>query len=120
MIKLHGTVKTYLIGFLLSIILTLLAYNFVVINNSSAHVVNSPIIVIAIILILAAIQLFVQLIFFIHLGEESPPRWHLIFFIATFSAILVIIIGSIWMMSHLNYHMSPGQMNEYIKDQSGI
>ncbi|HSW47612.1 MAG TPA: cytochrome o ubiquinol oxidase subunit IV [Candidatus Saccharimonadales bacterium] len=114
MINLHGTVKSYLIGFLLSIILSLIAYNLVL-----THPISN-ISLIALIIIIAFVQLFVQLIFFIHLGQDSPPKWHLIFFISTFCAILAIVVGSIWIMSHLNYNMTPKQMNQYIKDQSGI
>ncbi len=117
---LHGTVASYIIGFLLSVILTMFAYNLVLLHLNSYYQVIPHIIIIPAILILALLQLFAQLIFFLHLGKESRPKWNLLFFIATFCAILVIVIGSLWIMDHLNYNMTPKQMNQYINDQSGF
>jgi|SRR5579885_1089639 len=114
------TIVSYSIGFLLSMIFTLLAYNLVFVHLNSHHrLISHPVLLVAI-LTLAMVQLFVQMIFFLHLGQESAPKWNLLFFISTFCAILAIVIGSIWIMDHLNYNMTPKQVNQYINDQSGF
>lgn len=110
-----GTTKLYVFGFALSILLTLAAY-FSVVNK-----LFSGMILTAFITALALVQLMVQLIFFLHLGQESKPRWKQAIFLSTVSIILVIIIGSLWIMSNLNYHnMSPGDTNNYILKNEGI
>src|SRR5882672_6710068 len=103
--------RLYIIGFILSLILTITAYLVVV-----THILIGWVIVF-VILMLAVIQLLVQLFFFLHLGQESKPRWNTIFFISTICMILVLVIGSIWIMNHLNYNMTFKQRNQYIQNQ---
>lgn len=110
----HGSIFSYILGFLISLILTLLAYILIVGQFASTGIL------IIILIVLALIQLIVQLIFFLHLGQESKPRWHLTFFISAVGIILLIVIGSIWIMYHLNYNMTPAQMNQYLLNEEGI
>lgn len=106
--------RLYIIGFTLSILLTIGAYLAVVTHTFSGLLLVSAVV------ILAFIQLLVQLFFFLHLGQESKPRWNLAFFVSTFGIILLVVIGSLWIMNHLNYNMNPQQMRQYIKNQDGI
>lgn len=73
-----------------------------------------------ILVVLALVQLGVQLVFFLHLGEEAKPRWQLTAFIFAAIMLLVIVIGSLWIMHNLNYNMSmnPQQMDDYMKQQA--
>jgi len=118
----HGSVRSYTIGFLLSIILTFAAYIPVVIHQNSYHQTFSHELLIPLVLFFALLQLMVQLIFFLHLaGSGSSARWNLAVFISTVCIVLVIVIGSVWIMSHLNYNMMSGSnMNKYIQNQEGI
>ena len=100
-----ATFKSYLTGFILSVILTLAAY-FAVTNHAS----NALLIILA----LAVVQLVVQLVFFLHLNQGSDRHWNLTVFFSTVSIILILVIGSIWIMNHLNYNMTPGDMNTYM------
>ncbi|OGE73783.1 MAG: cytochrome o ubiquinol oxidase subunit IV [Candidatus Doudnabacteria bacterium RIFCSPLOWO2_02_FULL_42_9] len=95
--------KSYLLGFILSILLTVAAYLLVVNNMLSQGVL------IIVILALAVIQLWVQLIMFLHLGQETGPRWKLISWISTASVLLIVVIGSIVIMNNLNYHVPSDQ-----------
>lgn len=72
---------------------------------------------IAVLVMFALVQLWVQLTFFLHLGSEAKPRWQLTAFLFTAVMVLVIVIGSLWIMYHLNYNMSmtPQQMDTYMK-----
>ena len=116
------TLKSYIIGFVLSLALTLTAAALVWIHVSSGHTVLSHAFLYPTLLVLAVVQLFVQLIFFMHLATDSGPRWRLGVFISTAGIILIIVIGSIWIMNHLNYNMmaSPAQVNAYIQSQDGF
>ncbi len=110
--------KNYLTGYLLSIALTLLSFFVVNLHISSAHEVISHELLLVLVIFFAFSQLIVQLMFFLHLMHESSPRWNLIFFISTFSLVLMIVIGTIWIMGNLDYNMMPAEMsNSIIKDE---
>ncbi len=92
----HGTVANYVIGFVSSIILTLLAYTLVVNQVFSGWNLAYAIIG------LALIQLIVQLRYFLHLGQESEPRWNLLLFDFMLIIVVIVVIGSIWIMQNLH------------------
>lgn len=106
----------YVAGFILSIILTLLAYFAVEAK------VYAPAFVVAIILGLAALQLFVQLFFFLHLGEEMKPRWRLVTLGFGVLVVVIVVFGSLWIMDNLNYNMmhSPKEVEAYMERQGGF
>lgn len=120
-----ATLRSYITGFVLSLALTLGAAWLVSASIKSAgsgHAIFTPDMLIGILLALAIVQLFVQLIFFMHLADESGPRWKLGGLISAVGIILIVVIGSIWIMNHLNYNMmaSPADMNAYIQSQDGF
>lgn len=116
----HGSVRSYLFGFAISLALTLGSYYAVVAHINSGRSLFSQELLILLVLCFAVMQLFVQLIFFLHLGFEKGPKWNLAFFISTVGIILIIVLGSIWIMYHLNYNMMPKQMEDYIIWKEGI
>ena len=118
----QATLKSYVIGFISSVVLTLAAYILIEIHVNSAHETFShPFLTFAFIT-LAVIQLIIQLVFFLHLGNETGPRWNLVVFGSTVAIVMLLVVGSIWIMNHLNYNMmaSPDQMNTYIQSQDGL
>ena len=84
------TLKSYITGFLLSIALTLSAY-FVVTNHASNALI--------IILLLAIIQLCVQLIFFLHVGKGEDGHWNIVTLFSTIAIVLILVVGTIWIHS---------------------
>jgi cytochrome o ubiquinol oxidase operon protein cyoD len=118
--KSHGSIKSYTIGFAASLLLTLISYQLTVIHMTSGHSALPHEVLIPAILSLAVLQLFVQLIFFLHLGIEKKPRWNLIFFISTVSIILMVVLGSLWIMYHLNTNMMPEHVEEFIIQDEGM
>jgi cytochrome o ubiquinol oxidase operon protein cyoD len=113
------TLTSYIVGFALSLTLTLVAF-FLVMYPGYFHAGYGALV--PAIIILAILQLFVQLICFMHLASEHGPRWKLAALISTVGVILIIVAGSIWIMNHLNYNMmaSPSEMNSYIQSQDGF
>ncbi len=104
-----GTLHSYWTGYLLSLSLTLVAFSVVKHHVDSGHVSPSDNYVLVILAVLAITQLFVQLVFFLHLDRESKPRWNAV--VLAFAAVVVVILvaGSIWIISNLNYHHAgPG------------
>lgn len=98
----HGTLKSYLIGFVLSLILTLISFYLVL--EANLVVRNKIIAVIA----LAIIQASVQLFFFLHVGQDKNARSEAFSLYFTIFILLVIVLGSIWVMTDLNERMMPG------------
>ena len=114
-----GSLAGYLAGFGLSLLLTLLAFYLVSHRGAKPSVLTHRFLIITIV-VLAIVQLFVQLLFFLHLDRESKPRWNLL--VASFAAIvvLILVIGSLWIMNNLNYHMEPVPSDKYIIKDEGI
>ena len=111
----HETTKSFVVGFILSIVLTLAAY-FAVVNK-----VFSGTELVTFIIVLAFAQLAVQLLWFLHMGREPKPRWNLQVFLAAFSIILVVVVASIWIMQHLHYNlMTPDEMNHHAMEEEAI
>ncbi|MEO7904897.1 MAG: cytochrome o ubiquinol oxidase subunit IV [Candidatus Saccharimonadales bacterium] len=106
----------YSAGFIGSLVLTLTAYYLVTSSTFTGMTVAT------IIVGLALIQCAVQLVFFLHLGQESRPRWRLITMFAMLAIFIVIIFGSIWVMYDLNGRMMPTEqeMIKYMDKQGGF
>jgi len=110
--------RTYIVGFIISIVLTLEAYFLVTRGALSQWVL------IFTILALAVVQLFVQLYFFLHLGEETKPRWRLTTFLFAGLVVLIVVFGSLWIMTNLDYNHeklhSPEEINRQIEEDELI
>ena len=101
------TKKSYLIGYISSIVLTIAAF-VATANNAGkeAAIINKNNLIICISL-LAITQLFVHLIFFLHLGKESRPKWNLMAFLLAGFIIVVLVGGTLWIMQNLEYSHVP-------------
>jgi cytochrome o ubiquinol oxidase operon protein cyoD len=111
---------SYSIGFLSSIILTVIAYAVVVHDVFTEF--WSPAMIAIILAVLASLQLVIQLLFFLHLGDEEKPRWKLLSFIFAFIILGIVVFGSLWIMFDLNARMmmSPEDMIKYMNRQTGL
>lgn len=112
-----GTVWTYIVGFGLSLALTMTAYLAVRHHIGTHHVFPTDNVMIAILASLAIAQLFAQLVFFLHLNRESRPRWNLLVFMFMALVLVIIVGGSLWIMNNLNYSLTSKQASQYLKDQ---
>ena len=92
----HGNWKAYKNGFILSLILTFASFSLVVF-----HVLGSPYLAYGIVA-LALLQGAVQVLFFLHLGEEPKPHWESMSFWLMFLILLFVAIGTLWIMGDLN------------------
>lgn len=106
---------SYIVGFVLSLVLTLTAYSLVI-----GQVLTGSQLVAALIG-LALVQTLVQLLFFLHLRHESAPRWKLLVFDFMLLIVAILVFGSLWIMNNLNYHMmTPQETDNYIMQDEGI
>jgi cytochrome aa3 quinol oxidase subunit IV len=95
--KEHGSKKTFpwphVIGYVGSILLTVLALWFTV---------NAPFSqgsIITILLMLAVLQILIQLIFFMHITEKRGPAYHSIAIALGFLFTFAVVAGSLWVMT---------------------
>jgi cytochrome o ubiquinol oxidase operon protein cyoD len=98
----HGSMKGYLTGFILSVILTAVPFWLVM-----DHVITSPGWTTATILFLAAVQIFVHMVYFLHMNTRSEGGWSMLALIFTLVMVIITLSGSIWVMYHLNANMMP-------------
>jgi cytochrome o ubiquinol oxidase operon protein cyoD len=114
-------IRTYVGGFLLSLLLTLTAYFLVQRHVSSDHAAISHGVLVFMIISLALIQMLVQLKYFLHVDNERKPRWNLTVMLFAATVLLIIVGGSLWIMNNLNYHMdSQNEINKYIRSQGDL
>ncbi|XBS70829.1 cytochrome o ubiquinol oxidase subunit IV [Acerihabitans sp. KWT182] len=95
----HGSLKSYLTGFVLSIILTVIPFAMVM-NGSAAKST-----LVAVLVICAVVQILVHLIYFLHLDSSSEQRWNVVAFVFAVLIIAILVVGSLWIMWYLNYNL---------------
>ncbi len=112
----HGSLKSYIFGFFLSLVFTAIPY-YLVVNKSVTGTT-----LLATILGFAVLQMAVQIFFFLHLGRGPKPLYNITFFVFTVGTILVVVLGSIFIMNNLRYAMSPtaAQVTKKLSQDEGI
>lgn len=105
----------YLIGFGVALGLSVTSYLVV-----SERYIESAQLTMVTILLLAVIQLGVQLYCFLHLDGSKYSRDRTVSLGFTILMMLIIVIGSLWIMRNLDYRMGmTGEaMNEYMQKQN--
>lgn len=96
----HSILVSYIIGFVLCLVATSAAFY---VASSGVDVV--PRVLQKIVIILAFIQVIIQMVFFIRLRTNPDDRWSLIMVIFTVVIISILVAGSLWIMYDLNYYM---------------
>jgi cytochrome o ubiquinol oxidase operon protein cyoD len=113
----HARTKTYVVGYLVSIILTLISFTLV------AQGALPVVAIVGVIVGLAVIQVVIQLIFFLHIGSGHGARWKIVTFLFAVLTAGILVGGSIWIMNNLNYNMlqyTPSQQETYVRDNEGF
>jgi cytochrome o ubiquinol oxidase operon protein cyoD len=124
----HPDLATYLTGFILALLLTLLAFGLVIIERGcslgsidkllgifpSGEVITGEMprrLIIGSVSVLAILQISVHLRYFLHLSFGSAQNWNLQAILFALFIIIIMVGGTLWIMNDLNGHMmlgSPG------------
>jgi len=101
----HASLRTYVIGFLLAIGLTLLPFALVMNGwlSWTATVVS--------IFTLAVVQILVHLHYFLHLDGSSAQRWNVMALVFTGIIVLILVGGSVWIMFSLHARTQTDAMH---------
>lgn len=118
--ELQKAVLRYSLGFALSLVFTVAAFWLVMQHAAYPYRSLPEEVIIPIVVGLAIVQLVVQLVFFLHLGRETRPRWNLVVFLFMILVLVIVVFGSLWIMDNLNYNMMSGsEVKEYLNDHPG-
>ncbi|MGY2290690.1 cytochrome o ubiquinol oxidase subunit IV [Pseudomonas sp. SDO528_S397] len=95
----HGSVKSYAIGFILSVILTLIPFGLVMYPTLPKSIT------LMIVLAFAIIQVLVHLVYFLHLDRSEAQRENVIAFVFA-GLVIVLLVGlSLWIMFSIHTFM---------------
>ena len=95
----RGSLKSYLTGFILSLILTAIPFALVMSGTLSSSAILAGIFSAGI------VQILVHLHYFLHLDTSSAARWNMLAMIFTLLIMVLFVGGTIWIMNNLNYRM---------------
>ncbi|QFQ32624.1 cytochrome o ubiquinol oxidase subunit IV [Buchnera aphidicola (Aphis fabae)] len=92
-------VQSYIYGFLLSILLTIIPF-LIVKNQFFSHSISR-----LIMLLCAFFQIVVHFIYFLHLNNIQKNYWYLTSLLFILIIMFIVVFGSIWIMFNLNHHV---------------
>ncbi|HEY8023444.1 MAG TPA: cytochrome o ubiquinol oxidase subunit IV [Burkholderiaceae bacterium] len=102
----HGSFKSYVTGFALAVLLTAIPFWLVM-----GKVFEKSSIAGLVLLTLAAIQVVVHMVYFLHMNTKSEGGWTMLALMFTGMLVIIMLSGSLWVMYHLNHNMMPGMMS---------
>ncbi|RWR49308.1 cytochrome o ubiquinol oxidase subunit IV [Sinirhodobacter ferrireducens] len=98
----HGSMGTLMTGFALAALLTIVPFALVM-----GEVQISRITMIGLIMGLAAVQILVHLVFFLHVNRSAEGGWTLAASIFSVIILVIVLAGSLWVMHNMNENMMP-------------
>src|SRR5678815_3271889 len=98
----HITIGGYVTGFVLSVILTAIPFWLVM-----GKVFPSSTTTTFVILGFAMVQIYVHMVFFLHMTSKAEGGWTWMSLIFTLVLLVIVLSGSLWIMYHLNENTMP-------------
>lgn len=92
---------SYILGFVLSVVLTLVPLGALWLHEYVDHQYPSHGAMYGLFVLCALLQLFVQLYFFLHMGEERRPRLNLGALSLALVVVFILVGGTLWIMREL-------------------
>ncbi|MBQ0821711.1 cytochrome o ubiquinol oxidase subunit IV [Microvirga terrae] len=106
----QGTFRSYMTGFILSLILTAIPF-WLVMGDVLGDTRTTSIIII----VLAAAQIVVHMIYFLHMNTKSEGGWTFLALLFTLILVVITLVGSIWVMYHMDQNMMPMSPHEALQ-----
>jgi len=98
----HGSLRGYVTGFLLSVVLTAIPF-WLVMNDVLGNATLTAIVIMG----FAAVQIVVHMVYFLHMNSRAEEGWNMMALIFTIIIVVIVLAGSLWVMFHLNTNMMP-------------
>jgi cytochrome o ubiquinol oxidase operon protein cyoD len=100
----HPTLKSYLTGFVLCVVLTVIPFALVM-----THALEGDTLI-GVVFAFAAVQMVAQFYYFLHIDRSPAQHWNLLALIFTVVVVGLLVGGSIWIMINVAHQMMPGMM----------
>lgn len=97
----HVSLRDYTIGFVLSVILTAIPFGLVM-SGALPQAVTAITIV-----GFAVVQILVHMVYFLHMSPRVEGGWTMTSLVFTIIVVVIMLAGSLWVMSHLHTNMMP-------------
>ncbi|NTJ41159.1 cytochrome o ubiquinol oxidase subunit IV [Agrobacterium larrymoorei] len=107
----HGSFKSYMIGFILSVILTAIPFWLVM-----ADVLENRTATVMVIMLFGVVQVFVHMIYFLHMNTKSQGGWIFMSLLFTLVVVMITLVGSLWVMYNMNKNMMPPMTMEQMQN----
>jgi cytochrome o ubiquinol oxidase subunit IV len=98
----HSTLRGYLTGFALAVILTAIPFWLVM-----DKVFTNPQVTMLAVMGFAVVQIVVHMVYFLHMNTHAEGGWTILALIFTLVLVAITLTGSLWVMFHLNANMMP-------------
>ncbi len=102
----HATYREYMIGFWISVVLTVIPFWLVL-----ADVLDNKGLAIFYVCALGLVQMVVHMVYFLHMNTRAEEGWLVMSLAFTLLLVVIAIAGSVWIMFHLDHNMMPGMMD---------
>ena len=106
----HGSFRSYTTGFVLSVILTAIPF-WLVMGDVLADTLKTSIVIMA----FAAVQIVVHMVYFLHMNTKSEGGWTFMALVFTLTLVVITLVGSIWVMYHMDQNMMPMSPHEALQ-----
>ncbi|MFC3167085.1 cytochrome o ubiquinol oxidase subunit IV [Paracoccus fontiphilus] len=103
----HGSVRSYMTGFVLSVVLTAIPFAVVMGGGFESRLLTA-----AVVVGLAVVQILVHMVYFLHMNTRSDEGWTMMALIFTVVILVIVLAGSLWVMYHMNTNMMPQMDHE--------
>ena len=98
----HSTFSGYMVGFVLSVILTAIPF-WLVMSGAIAHRTTAALVLGG----FAVVQILVHMVCFLHRNGKLERGWTLLSTLFTVVFVAVGVAGTLWVMFHMNNNMMP-------------
>lgn len=107
----HGSFKSYMIGFVLSVILTAIPF-WLVMGDVIADKTVTTLVIVG----FAVVQIYVHMVYFLHMNTNSEGGWTFMSMVFTLIIVMIAIVGSLWVMYNMNIHMMPTMTMDQLRN----
>lgn len=104
---LHITISGYVTGFVLAVILTAIPFWLVMGKVFANQTVTT-----FVILGFAIVQIYVHMVFFLHMTSKAEGGWNWMSLIFTLVLVVIVLSGSMWVMYHLKTNMMAPSLEQ--------
>lgn len=98
----HGDFRSYMTGFVLSVILTAIPFILVMSGGLESRALTA-----VIVLMFAIVQIVVHMIYFLHMDFHAEGGWTMTSLVFTLIIVVICIAGTIWVMLNMDSNMMP-------------